>query len=386
MKICLINFHYAYNYGALLQCLALKCILEKLGHDVSVINYRPAYQQQYYLEYPNPFESAVWAYRKFKHQCFKKRIYHAVGRFVRVLILYKEANSRRNLGKSIKPFVENQLNLTCEFKTYKALRENPPKCDAYICGSDQLWNPDVTWGLDPAYFLNFGSSHIKRIAYAVSPCGLNIKEYYQELKEYSKIMDSISLREFDKKNELERLLKRNIEICPDPTLLLNIDDYTRYEEEISEKLNSYILVYAFDDGVNNKCLFDLALKARDYYGQEIVDISLEHLNWPYSIRKEFGVSPGKFLTYFKKASFIVTNSFHGTAFSIIYHKQFFAMPKSSTGARIRELLEKLDLENRLFEPGNVGNVIFELKINYAKTNLNRNKIKQSGISYLERQL
>ena len=387
MKIGLINFHYAYNYGAVLQCTALKRKLEDMGNEVCVIDYRPAYQQQYYVSHPNPFSSALWAYRKFKRQSMRCTLYHMVGRFVRVALSYGEANKRRKLRERFEPFTEKHLNLTRRYKAYNELKENAPLCDAYVCGSDQLWNPSVTWGLDPAYFLNFGPENIKRIAYAISPCSpLDVGEYSEELRKYTKVLNNISLRESEKQNELESLLGRSIDVCQDPTLFLRENEYTDYESAIPEDTGSYILVYAFSDDKYNDSLYRTARIVSERLGLEVIDISLDTFVWPFEVKRKYGVSPGEFLSYIKNAAFIVTNSFHGTVFSIVYHKTFLTIPKNGTSSRMSELLSSLGMSDRLVLIDNIENALFNDNIDYEDVDVKLEKLCGHGQTYLESSL
>ena len=387
MKIGIINFHYAYNYGAVLQCTALKRKLENMGNEVVVIDYRPSYQQQYYMEYPNPFSSAMWAYRKFKHQGLGCRLYHMFGRFVRVLLTYREAGKRRKLREGFEPFTESHLNLTKRYRTYRALKKDAPVCDVYICGSDQLWNPSVTWGLDPAYFLNFGSRNVKRIAYAVSPCSqLNVYEYAQELKRFGRVLNYVSLREAEKQIELEKLFGKNIDICLDPTLFLNEKEYADYETDISDIGTSYILVYAFADDDQNQSIFEVVKEVSHKLKLKVIDVSIDDLAWPYKVERRLGTSPGEFLTYIKKSAYVITNSVHGTVFSIVYHKNFLTVPKNRTSSRMSELLKSLGLSERLVVSSNRQKIPYDSLIDYTCVNKSLEKLCAHGQSYLENSL
>lgn len=148
MKIAIMNFHYAYNYGAVLQCTALKQTLENLGHEVEIINYRPFYQMQYYKRYPNPFRTAIVAMKKMKKDSASARLSFSAKWFVRTILNYRNANDRKKLKNLFEPYLKRNFKQTQLYNTYRELVKDPPKgFDAYICGSDQLWNPNVTWEL-----------------------------------------------------------------------------------------------------------------------------------------------------------------------------------------------------------------------------------------------
>lgn len=381
MKVGLINYHFVYNYGAVLQCTALKEAIESLGHNVIVIDYRPFSQQQYYLPYPNVLKCAKVAYNKFPEKSILKRAYIAVKWFVHVIILYKKAKYRKLLEKKFSSYVNQYLNLTCRYNTIEDIRNNPPEADAYVCGSDQLWNPNVTWGLDAAYFLNFGNKQ-KRIAYAVSPCQLDIHEYSEKLQGWCKNLDAISLRETEKRDELESLLKRSISVCIDPTLLLTADQYKKFEEEINGLPEQYILVYAFCDEDKNKLLKSTLTSIYREKKIEIIDVSIDNIQWDLPVTKKNDSTPGEFLFYFKNAAYIITNSFHGTVFSIIYHRKFLSVTKHGTASRMAELLKKLYLENHMVR--NLSEINHENleHHDYLKADKSLQKLKTESLEYL----
>ena len=381
MKIAIINFHYAYNYGAVLQCTALKQILENQGHTVEVIDYRPFYQMQYYQEYPNPFQAALVALRKKKKDNICARLFFSTKWFFHTVLNYRNAGDRKALRNLFEPYLEKNFKQTKRYNTYTELVSDPPKgFDAYICGSDQLWNPDVTWGIDPAYYLNFGDE-VKRIAYAVSPCGLDCKNNINEIREAGSRLDSISLREEEKRLDLLAVFQnKEIFVCPDPTLLLSAADYAKYEEKITKR--DFIAFYGFDDRDNNKILMNKAIQLSKASSLPIIDFSLDYFSWNYDKVERIKVTPGEFLSYIKNGKFIVTNSFHGTVFSIIYNRDFYTLPKSGTSARMVELLVRLGIEKRI-----IGSCVEDsVELNYSSINSKLKCYALQGIEYLENNL
>ncbi len=177
----------------------IKRKLEELGHDVQVIDYRPDYLMQRYALCPNPFKCAARAYKEYQNYSLGYRSYRMFRRFYGTVISYGKIDERIKLNNGFQPFMEKHQNLTQRYTTLQELKKNPPACDAYITGSDQLWNPYVTnSSLDAAYFLDFGDEKICRIAYAISPCQLDTVQYSQELKLLTNRLNAISLREVNK--------------------------------------------------------------------------------------------------------------------------------------------------------------------------------------------
>lgn len=347
MRVGLINFHFVHNYGAVLECVALKKHIESLGHNVTVIDYRPDYMEQQFAVFPSPIKFAKWAQKDYANSSKLYRFYRMLRRAVQALYRYKTIKIRKNRMAAFEPFIQKNMNLTKRYHTLNDLQKNPPECDVYISGSDQIWNPYVTAGIDPAYFLTYGSVTTKRIAYAVSPCQLNVKEYSSNLKKYLANYDAISLRERELCDELEMIYNKKIEVCIDPTLLLSADDYSKIEEPPKKMPQDYILVYGFIDRDNPELLGKCASYISKETGMKIIDISLDTVSFPSPVIHLDALTPGEFLSYIKNAEYIVTNSFHGTVFSAIYRKSFWSVEKYSTASRMTEFMNKIGLADRL---------------------------------------
>ena len=342
MKICLITFHFVSNDGGVLQCYALQRFLEKQGHQVQVIDYRPSYHTIRYDGIKNPFIYTRWYWRRFRNSGFLTRIVRAGRSFVRCLYL----NTRREeriTAHIFDGFVRKNIHLTERYTTLKQLRERPPQADAYVVGSDQLWNPDLLdYEFDPAYFLDFGEDTIPHVSYAVSTGKrLNDKEL-SRIGTFCGRLTAVSVREYSE--PLMKAIGQSVHVCIDPTLLLNADDYAGIESKVEEK-EPYIFVYGFEDSET----MHNAVKAV----QERLNIRVIN-GCPHRIKLDGNVSnlrecgPSEFLTLIKNAKFVVTNSFHGTALSIVYQKDFITITHSTRGGRMTELLGKLGLSSRIW--------------------------------------
>ncbi len=376
MKAGIITFHFAHNQGAVLQGYALQKFLKKLGHDAEVINYCPPYHTNRYSARRNPFIMASDTLKKNKNLKIQKRLYKAArsfakGIYISVTGVYKLRE------KKFGDFVKKNLDLTREYKSLKDLQKNPPKCDIYISGSDQLWNPElVNNGFDGAYFLDFGASNIKKITYAVS-----LKESYtqkekDEIKAYCRNIDVISSRE--KSETLDELLGENYTVCVDPTLLLSKEEFADAENEIEEK-EPYIFVYGFETSPNMVEAVDVISKAT---GFRVINGSPDrvYLNNATKLRN---YGPGEFLGYIKNADFVITNSFHGTAFSLIYNKKFVTVAHTTRGRRMTELLGKMGLSDRIWSENGCK---WEEEIDYSVAEQRRNELKEQATEYLNNNL
>ncbi len=324
-----------------MQCYALKTWLEMHGHDVYVINYRPPYHTVRYMPHKNPFRAALATWRNMSRRSFFNRLYITFGSFVKSIIgNIKHVDKERY--RIFQKFTSHYFNETAEYRTLKALKRNPPELDLYISGSDQLWNPVILdASLDAAYFLDFGPKETRKITYAVSTKEKYSEEEKQTIEKLSKNLDAISLRE--QNYDVEISVSQPVHICIDPTLLLDLEDYTALQASPMET-EPYLFVYGFqgikeiDDAV--RIIAD-SLHLRVINGSPKVKLTTDH-------KKVYDYGPREFLSYIANADFVVSNSFHATAFSIIYQKNFVVVPHTTRGRRMIELLGKLGLSDRLW--------------------------------------
>lgn len=161
----------------------------------------------------------------------------------------------------------------------------------------------------------------------------------------------------------------------DPTLLLKKDDYEEILESIQE--TDYIFVYMLE---NNDELLAYVKKMSIHTGLKVIYISKKQYKNISNAKNVYGASPKSFLTYIKNADFIITNSFHATVFSIIFEKKFVTFKTKKSFARMVDLLEKLELTDRLY------NDEFEINnhINYSIVEKNLNELRSESIKYLEK--
>lgn len=386
MKVGIITFQMAWNCGAVLQCAALKKKLEAMGHDVVVINYQPSYKDYKYCKYQNPITIAIktWNISKLSP---RKRLTKSIKAAGRAVINWNPKSGRQKQRRDFDVFCKDYLNLTQKYTSIEELRENPPECDIYISGSDQLWNPHLTnEKLDPAYFLDFGKDTVVRATYAISACELDIPSNKNAILRWATHLDKISLREEEKRDEIHELLQREVSVTIDPTLLLQAEDYSDFEKKENLRSSPYILVYALDNSGTNDVLFNSVKVLSDEKKIPVYVISGPH-SWPSSVelyRPVDGISPSEFLRYIKDADVIVTNSFHATTFSIIYHKEFYTIGTPGRSSRVVELLEKMGLSDRLLFMDKNGKIHIENKnVDYNYVSEKIAEQQKQSLQYLE---
>ncbi len=378
MRIGITTFHFAENCGAMLQCYALQEKLRSMGADTVIIDYRPQYHEKRYSVFGTPLENARASYRKYRPLGAFTASRRALRAFLGTIKAHKNAIKSLKLKFRFKKFMKANLILTKKYKMPEELRRNPPKCDVYVSGSDQLWNPGITGGKpDLVYYLDFAPRGAKRITYAVSACELG--EIPPEAAEAIKKLDCISLRETEMRDKVEAVCGKKAHISIDPVFLLPPDRYSGIirEPAVSEP---YILVYAIpDSGISNFC--GAVNKIGEKYKALYIDISPERL----AIRgrtRHLSAAPDEFLGYIRKADLVITNSFHATAFSLLFNKRFVAVPNKSRSSRITELLGRLGLQDRVVSEPEDAAVVAGEDIDYSGANGLMEDMKRESEDYL----
>lgn len=339
MKIRTITCHDHANYGASLQAFALQQYLSKQGHDVKIIDYLPQYIKTYdiWRLYPS---SKLYTLAKRFH------IIHAI------YALHRYIQIRPTMGriKAFEAFKNKYLHLTDHYQSFLELANNPPEADIYIAGSDQIWNTNLENGKDASYFLQFGTEKTKRISYAASFGIESITSGLEfQIKSYLKRLDSISVRETSGVTILNQL---NISGCQvvDPVFLLSNQEWMQsfnIEKNKKHITKPYILVYELfggDKRISNTAQIIAKEKKlqivaiNDLYKKKYADINITD------------GSPVDFVNLISNAEFVIADSFHATAFSIIFHKPFLIYYNKNNISRMKDLLSGLNLLKHLNSP------------------------------------
>lgn len=321
MKVGIMTFHRAINYGAVLQAFALCKFINNMGVTCEVIDYHSI-----------PLNET---YRIFD---FKKN-----NPIVGVLKGLIKGNIIVNKKNKFKKFVNNYISLSEIQYEKEELKSLNNKYDLFITGSDQVWSPNCV-GFDEAYFLTFAEDK-KKNSYAASIGCKSIPENKRE--EYKKRLSgykNISLREINAVTLLKEIgVEADMEVNIDPTFLLSSDTYNDIAVKPSEE--KYVLVFSVNMPVN---LLEYAKKLAALKNLKVIYINDKPIMRVKGIEYKAGVSPEEFLGYIKNAEYVVTNSFHGTVFSVIFHKQFFVEYNTKNGrnSRSEELLNKLNITGR----------------------------------------
>lgn len=315
MRIRTITCSDADNQGARLQTYALARHLEKQGHDVQVINYRPGY-----ISY-NP---RLW---------YVPRSPKALAK---LWLQYPERKRARAAHAAFEEFARKYIPLT--EKTYHSveeLRQSPPEADLYIAGSDQIWNTDLPNGMDPAFYLDFGPADVRRESYAASFGTGSLRRGTESIvRDFLSRFDRITVRESSGLKILESLGLEG-ERLDDPVFLLSPGEWEALTDGTGEG-EDYVLVYDFfaDPAIRRK--------AREIARRDSLRIfSAGPFRYRYA-EEDFGASgPETFLSLIKNARTVITNSFHAIAFSLIFGKEFEFIPRpDGLNDRIEDLLQR----------------------------------------------
>lgn len=363
-KVGIITFHFARNVGAVLQCVAMVEQLKKLGMDPYVINYRPKYHTVKYRNRRPAVYMALQHMRILRKE--GKSLFTAfkvgIKRFVGLLLANRYAHTRNDKNARFETFISESLPQTREYLTIKALQQDPPEGDAYISGSDQVWNKPLTNGMfDPAYFLRFGSEDTCRIAYAPSMAETNILTEKESFLDSAKGLDAIYFREQVDAERLETLTGKPQYSVKDPTLFLTGKEYEKYERPIPAT-KPYVFVYTV---MKSSRTAEVARLVSGETGFPIWDGSVTGYITADKRTYDPACGPGEFLSYIKNAEFVVTNSFHGTVFSLLYKKNFVTVTNDKRNARMEDLLTSLGLQDRLIYEYNQDTVMHMEPIDYS---------------------
>jgi len=245
----------------------------------------------------------------------------------------------------------NTLNLTSFYHTTKEIVKNPPQADVYITGSDQVWNrkiiliPDKDIYNNDIYFLAFGPSNVKRIAYAAS---MGEKEwpatFTQQVLPHLRKFNAISVREESSVPFLNSIGLENVAVTCDPTILHTADFYRSHFSHAQNKCYGCIFVYRI------KKEFPISIQ-KFFDTRKIVE--------PI-INKHKLVSVTQWLHNIDTCDAVITDSFHGTVFSILFHKPFISLLSNNRNERKLDLLRKVNLEYRLLSGNETHEEIEEI--------------------------
>ncbi len=353
MKIGIVTYHRSHNYGALLQAVALRTVLQEMGHQAFFVDYWPDHQKKRY---------ELFAWKRFKNMSLGGKLKYLL---MFLLKLYPVLQRRFNFGT----FLRDRILPYCisEESTF----------DVIIYGSDQIWRKQKE-AYNPVYFGHNRFKASKHISYAASmgsiPSDSTDKTYVKSLLSH---LNAISVRESDLESFLQELGVSDVTEVLDPTFLIEPTGWDLFVKKKQSVSSPYLIFYEMQKNVFDT--EDVARFAKER-GLKIIYLSGNVDSYPNSSKKTTA-GPYEFLALIRSAEFVITTSFHGLAFSIIYNRPFFASFSSNSG-RAKSLLDKLSLSDFLLPFGQKIPQRFS-PIDWEKVNEKKRSLARSSLSYLK---
>ena len=359
------------NYGAELQAFALQKKIQELGFDAEIIDYlyysNPDFKKE---RASNPVYSKSFPLvKRLKSWFFPKIEWIKAKR-------YSEQSKIRN--ERFRDFHTRNTKFSTQYKSYSALYSSVPKYDVYCVGSDQVWNPFSYTSLDP-YFLTFVSPKKVRFSYASSFGVSTIPEYAKEyFRNRISGLDYISVREKTGVNIVKELTNRDSINVVDPTLLLETSTWSSISSDVCVPNEKYILLYVLKEDPSIEQIAQSLSKERGLPIIRICRNSYRQDPKKSPIINIMDAGPAEFLGLIKHAEIVLTNSFHGTVFSILFHKDFYTIISKgkNTNSRQIDLLNNLNLDRIRYsqEAFSIGNNIDWTKVDSKLTELRATSI------------
>lgn len=350
MKIGIITFHRAHNYGAVLQCYALQEVLKEMGHNTYVIDYYQLTTER--------------CYKVFRWRAFRGNLIHPRGMYQYITKLPMRIERKKKFASFQKRYFH--LSEACYSRT------DIPAMDVYVIGSDQLWNLHITAGIDDVFLGDFERPQNSRLlSYAISG-NLRALGLFTDaqLKHYLSTFETISLREEAMAKNIAQRTGLNTRIDLDPTLLT---DRSLWENIANDEFKEqrYVLLYqvrrAKDDFnlLNRKA--KLLARRMNCKVIDMTDMTT--------------YSPSQFVSLFKYAQCVITFSFHATVFALIFERPLYSVLLHDGGDdRYENLLHNIGAEKLLAEPD------FDpqpFDFDYTKIRDSLKKLRQSSLQYLQ---
>lgn len=346
-KVGIVTYHHYYNYGTALQAYALQKAIDRIdGYKAEIIDFRSHEEKQL----------SRWQLILLR----LRRIPAYIREWKRVKAIKKYSTEFARKNPFFDEFFKNDLITgSVIYHSFAELKKNAPDYDILVTGSDQTWSPKI--GFHPAFFLEFGSQKALRIAYAPS---IGVSNFSEEEAEFVNVhlqpYDALSCRESLGTKVLQEFVKgKEIVNVLDPTFLLRDEDWDSIAVAPQIK-GDYILCYFIGHRTYYR---DIAAQLSQDLGIPLyfIPVSWQDMGKGNNLLPESG--PREFLGLIRNARLVLTDSFHGTAFSINYQKSFYSFTKieggksASDNSRLYDILSKLHLDDRLVDT--------KMKINFT---------------------
>ncbi len=380
LRAGILTYHFSDNFGALMQAYGLRTWLRGEGVDAEFVNYHPSHVED------GGGLQAPLDLRRMKANA--KILYMRAAGMHRRLFGDKE-QAGKFAAFQVEDLGVRGPRLESGAQVDAFLRQPEGRFDLLICGSDQIWAPSQQYGIDPVYYLDFpgGAQGARRISYAPSFGKATLDPAYEaEAARYLSGFDGLSARESSGTEIIARLTGRSVARVPDPTILLG--DYAELAARSGAAGEGHVFCYALRTGQGIR---EVAEAAGALTGARVVSPYNVHRRWA-EIGETIHPSPAEWVSYAARSRYIVSNSFHGTVFGILFRKPFVTValpgPRQALNERSRSLLAALGLEARLVDAADMKQArrVLETPIDWSDAETRLSTMQAEGRAYLAAQI
>lgn len=383
-KVGLVTCYFKNNYGSQLQAYATQKVIQDLGYETETIE----------CESNIDFKAGKKKY--YKSQIFNFSFVKSKFGMIKMKI---DTKLNKKLGKNVairnakyKEFKKN-YKMSNKYLTYQELGELSKNYASVVVGSDQLWLPVNV--VSDYYTLNWVADGVNKISYSTSFGVSSIPDEYKTLYEtFLNKIDSLSTRENTGVDIIKNTIGKEAKLVCDPTLLFDKDEWMSIQEEKPFADGDYIFCYFLGNNMEHR---KFAERLKEKTGYKIVSLNHcdEYVKYSDKFADEapFNVGPAEFLNLIRNAKIVLTDSFHGTVFSLIYNKTFFnfrrhsAKNKNNTNSRLDSLLQIAEVSNERILTGTEDvETVLEYKIDFDKVNKNLKIFREDSKEWLKEAL
>lgn len=366
-KVGILTFHCSDNFGAMLQAYGLLTRLRKEGFDAFIVNYAPAF-----------LTGRDWFLPYFPAKSPGRRLDVFLWGLKRNLLAGRTWRARRRLMAGFRT-----AHLTGKDRPIRSIRGLARvKADLLIVGSDQIWNPALTFGLRAAYFGAFQNSRVRKtVAYAASFGADTLPKGAEP--EFEKLLASVhrvSMREKAAAEYVSARFGRKAVHVVDPVFLLSGEEWRAVAKHPQGDLEKGGFLFYYE---TEPCepLRQAAARLSREKGLAVIALSANENRWGrWPFCGVWAAGPAEFLGWLSAAEYVFTNSFHGLAFSILLHKPFYICNHGTVGARIKSLLETTGLTGRMAAGGYAPDI--DGPINWTEVETLLQAHRQQSVEFL----
>lgn len=357
-KVAFITVHVGYNFGSVLQSIATSKIIESLDKEALLINYIP---------------DRVTFHR------YYKRMSKGIVPFIKGIVTMPNFIKNNRIYAS---YLSKYCKLSAPIYDNDNFVQKCPIADFYVTGSDQVWNSKHNEGFNDRYYFAQTPDEAIRISFASSFGETELsEEHTAKIKSLLSRYRAISVREDSAKKIIENMGLEATHLL-DPTFMLNKEQWQPYMSNRKIKEN-YLLIYIPYNTLDKEAIFNAAREIAKQKGLKVVTFSWDWRKDKMADKTIRYANPGDFLSLMYHADYVITNSFHGTAFSINLNKQFSVFMPSAFSTRVRSIIELCGLEERMV--CNEFDIVKANKpIDYKSVNAILDKERARSIEFLKK--